>query len=243
VSGLVCEVEATSPVALVRLAGRLDPAADVDLRTTLQKALVEQPSGIVVDVAGLTFWDDLTLMVFSRFASTAAEWSACPMVVCAPSALLWSALKRLAITQTVGVYPTRAQAVVAVEAAAARRVRQRLSATPAAPALARRTVVEACQAWGLPDLVDDAEVVVTELVANAVRHVGGDLHLDIALGQRFLHLSLRDGSRVAPVRKLPDPDTGRGGRGLILIDALAASWGSTLTLEGKAVWARLRLPG
>jgi hypothetical protein len=48
---------------------------------------------------------------------------------------------------------------------------------------------------------------------------------------------------VPPTRILPDLDTGRGGRGLILIDALAASWGSTPMPDGKVVWATLRLPG
>jgi anti-anti-sigma regulatory factor len=243
VTRLHCGVDSRSPVAQLWLSGQLDLASSVELRAALHKALVEQPSGIVVDVSELTVEDDLTLTVFSAFAGTAAEWSACPVVLSAPSAALGSALERLAISRVVRVYPSQPQAVAAVETApATRRYRQRLSATPAAPALARQVLVEACRAWKLPGLLDDAEVVLTELISNAVRHAGGDLQLKVALGERFLHLSLRDGSPVAPTRVTPDPDIG-GGRGLILVDALAASWGSTPTPDGKVVWATLRLPG
>jgi len=61
-----------------------------------------------------------------------------------------------------------------------------------------------------------------------------------ALGNRFLHVSVRDASPVPPTRQIPDAYTG-GGRGLILIDALAASWGTTQVAGGKVVWATLRL--
>jgi len=240
---LECVVESRTPVALVRLTGRLDLTRSVDLRTALHKALSEQPSGIVVDVAGLTVDDDLTLTVFSGFAGTAAELAGCPVALCAPSAALVEALQRIAIGLTVPIHPTREAAVAAVLAApAARRYRRRLAPTPVAPALARELLVEACREWKLPELVDNAEVVVTELVSNAVRYGGGELMLSVVLGKRFLHLSLRDGSPVPPVRRIPDPYQG-GGRGLILIDALAAGWGSTPTPDGKVVWATLRLPG
>jgi anti-anti-sigma regulatory factor/anti-sigma regulatory factor (Ser/Thr protein kinase) len=242
-TGLVSALESAAPVAVVRLAGQLDLAAGVALRAGLQKALAEQPSGIVVDVSELTVDDDVTLTAFSAFAGAAAEWPGCPVVLCAPSTALGAALDRLTISRAVPVYPTRTQALAAIQAMpATRRYRRRLTATPGAAAIARQVVADACRAWHLPQLVDDAEIVVTELVANAVRHAGGDLYLQVALRERFLHLSLRDGSPILPVRVLPDPDTGHGGRGLILIDAIAANWGSTPTADGKVVWATLRLP-
>jgi hypothetical protein len=74
-----------------------------------------------------------------------------------------------------------------------------------------------------------------------VRYAGGDLQLAVVLGPRFLHLSVRDGSPVPPVQTRPDLGTGPGGRGLILVGALAARWGSTPTADGKVVWATLKL--
>src|SRR5256714_3675866 len=102
---LQCVVEEWSPVALVRVTGELDLASSVQLRAVLHKALAEQPSGIVVDVAGLTVLDDLTLTVFSGFAGTAAELAGCPVALCAPAAPVRAALERLAIDRAVPIYP------------------------------------------------------------------------------------------------------------------------------------------
>lgn len=241
-AAMKCVLESRSPVALVRVDGELNLATSVELRAALHKALAEQPVGIVVDVGGLTVEDDLTLTVFSGFAGTAAELAGCPVALCAPSATVGELLERLAITLTVPVHQTREEAVAGVQVApAARRYRRRLVANPAAPGLARELLVEACRDWKVPELLDDAEVVVTELVSNAVRHAGGELVLNVALGKRFLHVSLRDGSPTPPRRRIPDAYRG-GGRGLILIDALASGWGSTPVPGGKVVWATLPLP-
>jgi anti-sigma regulatory factor (Ser/Thr protein kinase)/anti-anti-sigma regulatory factor len=241
--GLVCVLESPGPVAVVRLTGPLNLGSSVEARACLQKALVEQPSGIVVDVSGLTVDTDVTLTMFNAFSGTAASWFGCPVVLCAPSAALRSALDRLAISRAVPVYATRAQAFAAVEAGpGARRYRRALPTTPQAAAIARQVVADACGAWRVLELVDRAEVVITELVANAVQHAGGDLRLTVALGERFLHVSVRDGSAAPPIRVAADPASDRGGRGLMLIGALATAWGSIPTCEGKVVWATLRLP-
>jgi anti-sigma regulatory factor (Ser/Thr protein kinase)/anti-anti-sigma regulatory factor len=242
VSDLRCVLESSSPVAVLRASGRLGPATSVELRAALHKALAGHPEGIAVDVSALVADDDVALTVFSGFASSAAGSSACPVVLYAPSPALGAALDRLAIARTVPVYPSRTEALAGIaEAPPVRRYHRRLSSTPAAAALARETVAEACKAWSMPHLRDDAEIVVTELVANAVRHASGDLRLTVTRGQRFLHLSVRDGSPVAPVLRRPDPGSVMGGRGLVLVEALASGWGSTPTAGGKVVWATLRL--
>src|SRR5205814_209534 len=102
---------------------------------------------------------------------------------------------------------------------------------------------EACQDWRLPiELSDDAEVVATELVSNAVRHAGDDdLVLSVALGRRFLHLSVRDGSAAPPIRLIPDPYNG-GGRGLIPIDALASRSASPVPRSTSPATASRTVP-
>jgi anti-anti-sigma regulatory factor len=240
---LTCVLESLSPVALVRLAGPLDLASSVELGMSLQKALAQQPSGVIVDVAGLTVEEDVTLTVFSAFARTAAAWAGCPVVLCAPSPILAAALDRLGISRSVSILPDRVQALAAFEAVPApRRYIQRLAASPTATAVARHVVAAACVAWRLPYLVADAEAVVTELVSNGIRHACGDLQLQIVLGNRLLHLSLRDGSSQRPRRLIPDP-TSEGGWGLMVVEAIATGWGSTPTADGKVVWATLRLAG
>jgi len=242
---VACVVESAQPVALVRLSGRLDLGSSLDLRKALQKALAEQPSGVVIDVAGLMVEEDIALATFSAFARCAAAWPGCPVVLCAPPAEISAALNRLAISRAVPVLPDRAQALAAVKSVPApRRYSQRLSATPAALAAARQAVSAACRAWRVPYLVTDAEAVVTELVSNGVRHASdADLQLQVVLGGRYLHVSVRDSSHERPRRLIPDPETERTGRGLLLVEAIAAGWGSTPTPDGKVVWATLRLAG
>jgi anti-anti-sigma regulatory factor len=236
-------LESSAPVAVLRLTGLLDLAAAVELRSAMNKVLTGQPSAIVVDLAGLAVGDDIVLTVFPAVARSAAGWGDCPVLLCAPSTALASDLERMAVDRAVPVYGSREQALTAAAAVAApRRIWRRLADPDTATADARELVVNACQAWHLPDMVDDAELVATELVSNAMRHAGPGVELLLVLRERFLHLSVRDGSPQPPRRSLPDPDTGEGGRGLLLVDALTAGWGSTPMPSGKVVWATLRLP-
>jgi anti-anti-sigma regulatory factor/anti-sigma regulatory factor (Ser/Thr protein kinase) len=230
-------VESAGDTMVLRPIGRLDLASTVDFRDRLWKALAQQPPGIVVDLAGLTVEDDLPLTVFLAFAGKAARQPGCPVVLCAPSSALRAGLDRLGVSQAVTVCPTCAQALAVVASAPApSRYRRLLPPSPNACALARHVVAEACRAWNLPGVLVDAQAVVTELVANAVRHAGGDMRLTVAHGQRYLHLSVWDRSPLAAVRMWPRP---RGGRGLTVVEALSVSWGSTPTAGGKVVWATL----
>jgi anti-sigma regulatory factor (Ser/Thr protein kinase)/anti-anti-sigma regulatory factor len=239
---LTCAVESTAPVAVLRLAGFLDLESAADLRTVLHKALAGQPTAIVVDLGELRVDEDVVLTVFTAFARTAAGWSGCPVLLCAPEAGLATALDRIAVSRAVPVYRDREQALAAADRLPApRRFDQLLPATPAACVVARQLVDTACRTWQLTDLVEDAELVVTELVTNAVRHAGRDISLSVVLRDHFLHLAVRDGSHAPPRRVLPDPDSGEGGRGLLLVEAVATGWGSTSTTSGKSVWATLRL--
>jgi len=242
VSKLACVLEAEAPIAVVRLDGQLDFATAVDVRTILHKTLAVQPTAIVVDMTGVTVVEDLVLTVFAAFARAAAEWPGCPVLLGVVDPVVRDAIDRMAVSRTTSVYGGRTAALAAAEAVRAPfRFRQRLGSTTAAPLFARSMVSDACEAWELDQLRDEAELLITEMVTNAMRHVGGELELVITLRDRFVHLSVRDGSRKMPVRTLPDPETGEGGRGLLVMDAVASGWGSTALPTGKAVWATLRI--
>ncbi|MER5259842.1 ATP-binding protein [Streptomyces sp. NPDC002855] len=109
---------------------------------------------------------------------------------------------------------------------------------------ARRLVRAAFEAWGVEDYVDAAQVVISELVTNAVRHTrGGFIRIIVERpGPDRLLLAVVDTSHDLPCLGIPVADDVRG-RGLVLVDALAEHWGSTLLgpdgKRGKRVWAQL----
>nr|WP_308315532.1 SpoIIE family protein phosphatase [Streptomyces sp. ISL-100] len=94
--------------------------------------------------------------------------------------------------------------------------------------------------WGLEDLVDTTELLVSELVTNALRYGEGEIRLRLLL-DRTLVCEVWDGGLVQPRRRRAR-DTDEGGRGLQLVGLLSAAWGSRRTPRGKTVWFELALP-
>ena len=235
--------EPAFPVPFLRLVGRLDEATGGRLRTSLDETLADEPVGIVLDASGLTAGEDGSLPLIRTFAETAGQWPGCPVVLCAPSTQLAETLDRLEVTPAVPVHETAATAVAAVQATPpAGRYGRRLPAVPSSARLARALVKEACVAWRVDELVTEAQILVTELVGNAVQYAGGDVGVVIRRTENLLHLGVYDRSPVAPVLGTPDPAVAESGRGLVLVDAIAAAWGDLPAGGGKLVWATLGLP-
>ncbi|WP_037620667.1 SpoIIE family protein phosphatase [Streptomyces aureus] len=95
-------------------------------------------------------------------------------------------------------------------------------------------------AWDLEPLVDTAELLVSELVTNALRYGEGEIRLRLLL-DRTLVCEVWDAGLVQPRRRRAR-DTDEGGRGLQLVGLLSAGWGSRRTPRGKTVWFELPLP-
>ncbi|GAA2394990.1 hypothetical protein GCM10010420_20350 [Streptomyces glaucosporus] len=117
----------------------------------------------------------------------------------------------------------------------------RLPAEPRSVARARELACRQLADWKLDDLADTAELLVSELVTNALRHGEGDIRLRLLL-DRTLVCEVWDAGLVQPRRRRAR-DTDEGGRGLQLVDLLSAGWGSRRTPRGKIVWFELDLPG
>ncbi|GGN49519.1 hypothetical protein GCM10011579_003280 [Streptomyces albiflavescens] len=110
--------------------------------------------------------------------------------------------------------------------------------TPTACGLARTVVRDVLPRWGLGELVPAAELLVSELVCNALRHGAGPLRLTL---ERVpdVRCSVSDGSSKPPRPTDAGPED-EGGRGLALVDMLAARWGCERGLPaGKTVWFEL----
>ncbi|MFR9673429.1 SpoIIE family protein phosphatase [Streptomyces sp. TR06-5] len=114
-------------------------------------------------------------------------------------------------------------------------------------AVARGFVRDTLQGWGLADVVDDAVVLTSELVTNAVVHAGTSAQVICLHEESTVRIEVVD---HYPERELPLHDAGlppgnpdrEGGRGLLLCAALASRWGVDYTAADKRVWFRLELP-
>jgi phosphoserine phosphatase RsbU/P len=110
-----------------------------------------------------------------------------------------------------------------------------LPAVDRSPAAARRAVQEALTAAGLEVMLDDALLLVSELVTNAVVHSGTDIELHVDIGPGQARIEVVDRGPGMPVRHEPAV-TRENGRGIFLLDALAQEWGTRHFAGGKSVW-------
>ena len=104
----------------------------------------------------------------------------------------------------------------------------------------RRQARKVLDDWQAPDLVDDSLLVITELVENVVQHTGDGGELMLRRRADAVRIEVTDSSPDLPRVYGPDPRR-IGGRGLLLVAALAREWGSCPAEEGKTVWAEVPL--
>lgn len=131
----------------------------------------------------------------------------------------------------------RSGAHTAVAAAGPRSRRWSMPSEPAAIGRSRHAVLRTCDAWGI-SRVADAELVVSELVANAVLHGWGTVELRLFDTGDGLRIEVEDANPAPPV-KLDGHPHGVGGYGVQIVDRLA-DWGWRAANDGKIVWARIR---
>jgi len=125
-------------------------------------------------------------------------------------------------------------------------MRTELPADPTSARQARSAVRQALAGWGMSHLSGDAELLASELVANAAEH-GDGTPISLALrrhaepgGRPGITCEVTDGSPAMPRRAEPGPEAERG-RGLAIVDALARSSGVRASQAGKTSWFTLAL--
>ncbi|WP_127359378.1 SpoIIE family protein phosphatase [Actinacidiphila soli] len=115
-----------------------------------------------------------------------------------------------------------------------------LPSDPAVVSGARALAVRQLAEWGLDNLAMTTELVVSELVTNAIRHATGPIRLRL-IRQSVLICEVSDTSSTSPRLRHPRT-TDEGGRGLFLVAQLTRRWGSRHTPTGKLIWAEQDLP-
>ncbi|MFC6065680.1 SpoIIE family protein phosphatase [Streptomyces ochraceiscleroticus] len=116
-----------------------------------------------------------------------------------------------------------------------------LDAVPAAVPEGRAFLAATLGAWQLAGLTDDARLLTSELLTNAVRHAGGPVRLRLCRTESGLTVEVTDRSPQFPHPRTPGTGD-ESGRGLTLVDALADSWGTRPAEDGKSVWFTLCAP-
>jgi anti-sigma regulatory factor (Ser/Thr protein kinase) len=232
-------IDAGQAVVVVSLHGTLTLRGCAEVRRTLTKCLADSPAAVVVDISDLLTPSRTHLAVFHAAAqrNNAVVALACPTaeaMAAAGSHLLGP----------VNVYESVEQAYAQVITAAARqRFQWRLPPLPESVRSARRLVTDACRQWGFGDLIEPADVVISELVGNVVRHARTPMVVTLTVRGQHLFLTVRDerpdGDLPPRGTPLPDPAS-MAGRGLFLVDLHSCSRGLIRMADGKCVWAALR---
>ncbi|WP_243878090.1 amino acid permease [Streptomyces sp. SUK 48] len=114
------------------------------------------------------------------------------------------------------------------------------AADPAAVAALRSSVGKQLDDWGLDELAFTTEVIVSELVTNAIRYVGGPIQVRL-IRDRTLTCEVSDTGHTTPNLRHAASDD-EGGRGLFIVAQMTQRWGTRYTPTGKVIWTEQTLP-
>jgi hypothetical protein len=117
-------------------------------------------------------------------------------------------------------------------------VETQLPSSVSSPQLARAFLRTTLETWKLDGFGEVTELLVTELVANVVTHVGAPMTLRVHRNSRTMRVELDDPSTQVPTVQHPDAAEEHG-RGVLLVDRLANAWGVEPHDDGKTVWFEL----
>jgi serine phosphatase RsbU (regulator of sigma subunit)/anti-sigma regulatory factor (Ser/Thr protein kinase) len=156
-------------------------------------------------------------------------------------------LEDLCKTSLDGVYSDAYRDDIAVLIAKLRRIPEdhriffRLEPELSAVRHARSLIRDPLKRWGLEDLIDSSELLVSELVTNAIKYANGEVMLRLILEPDTLVCEVHDSSPALPRVLQVDKDA-ENGRGLHVVSQVASRWGVRRTTGGKVVWCEQLVP-
>lgn len=227
---------------VLRVRGRLSLASNAPVRESIAKSLIHT-GRVLIDLSGLSFTQTSFLTVFPAALAAAGGWPSARLVLFGADPAMRSALVSVRIPETVPLATDlgSARALLEQRPPLVRRHRD-LPMDQAAAAAGRMLVRETCRDWLLPqDVCETAELVVNELVSNAVEHAHSSSRLTVTYTGAAFRLSVRDYCPLPIPRPRPIDIAARRGRGLHLVAALAQTWSVDRHPDGKTIWASLPL--
>jgi hypothetical protein len=224
---LMWRVQQRQPSAIVTLAGPVDAAAAGGLQDVLWECLAGMPTVLLLDVSELAAGECSALTWVPDLSSAAADWPGVSVYVCGAAAQRCSLPGYASMADAHAVWD---------DTEPEERHSLALPAAPQSCADAREFVAKVCHGWGIKRPVRLAQILISELVSNAVMHARTGLDVTVRRFGEGIELSVRDdGVTKLPANLPPDPR----GFGLQLVEAMSDAWGSAPTGSGKVVWTRL----
>lgn len=120
--------------------------------------------------------------------------------------------------------------------------RRTLEPDIASSAAARRFMEETLRRWSCADVLDVVNLLVSELVTNAVVHGGSQAEVSVVLTPRALRVEVGDHDERIPEPKRESDDWATSGRGLALVESLSRTWGIDRVARGKVIWFEVDRP-
>lgn len=238
--------DATTAVVEMTTHGEWSPRFGEQVAAGLRLCLAGPSASVIIDLRQLDDVSGLS-MPFWMAAWRQARLAPSPvlLVFCLPATSLLSRRLRTAEGPRPRVFASATEARIAIAAlmSPTDRLQARLGPHPGCARAARDLVKEACHAWQLPHLRDGATLVASELASNAIEHARTDFVVTLTRDAGRLHVAVQDGVTefLRPPRSRPPAPASLHdrGRGLMLVNAVAAAWGAMPARAGKVVWATL----
>lgn len=208
---------------------------------TVRDCLADAPTALLVDLRHAVVPESSATQPLVRVAREALDWPGTPVGVCASPAAAANWFGAAGITTYADV---AAGLAVANRMPIAQRATLHLYPDDQVPARSRAFVHTTCADWDVPGAARLAELIISELVTNAVVHARTAMVITLRLIDRNLQVMVRDGDPrpiTRPLNGHSGAHDGEHGRGLLVLDAMADGWGSVPTADGKVVWARVPL--
>jgi anti-sigma regulatory factor (Ser/Thr protein kinase) len=234
---LVPEYRAEATV--VTVSGTLTLDSYPDLRDGLLKIATDAPESLIADIRGLRVDDDVLTSVFTVVAQRIGDWPGIPFALVSDRPEHLALLQGRAIDRFVAIHPDVDTAERDRNHPPRRRALQLLAASDAASSLARQFVTRICAEWDVPEHRENALLIATELVENAIRHTDSAPVLRLEARRGVFTVSVGDGD-PRPAVLHERVGTLEPGLGLQLIAQVARVWGCSRSWSGgKVVWAVL----
>ncbi|WP_412458406.1 STAS domain-containing protein [Mycolicibacterium fortuitum] len=221
--------------------GTLDGTTYRQLRDTIIKSALNEPSAVIVDVTELAVPAESAWSVFTSARWHVSVWPDVAVVLVCRRLAGRDAITRNGITRYVELFPTIEAARAAVRHGNAglprRRARAQLPGVHSSLRRARALTSEWLLAWSCSEMIAVASMIVDVLVENVLEHTQSAPALVVESRGSTVTIAVEDCSRV-PATRHERPSRGADTvSGLAVVAALSRAWGSTPTSSGKTVWA------